>query len=207
MRSLTYHVAVSIDGYIADPDGSFDAFAQTGDHIDALIHDVPETLPGHVLSALGVDATNDTYDTVLMGWNTFAVGLPHGIDDPYPHLRQYVFSRTRPPGDVGGDVHLVADDPIELVRELKSESSTKDIWLCGGGALAGALRDEIDRLVLKVNPVLLGSGIPLFEPEEATSRPFVLESTRSFDTGVHMASYRAGSRRETRRTIDIQRLD
>ncbi len=194
MRSLTYHVAVSIDGYIAAADGSFEAFAQTGDHIDALIEDVPETLPGHVLSAIGIDAANDTYDTVVMGWNTFAVGLPHGIDDPYPHLRQYVFSRTRPTSDVGGDVHLVADDPTELVRELKAESSTKGIWLCGGGALANALRDEIDRLVLKVNPVLLGTGIPLFEPGDATSQPFTLESTRSFDSGVYMASYRADRR-------------
>ena len=190
MRSLTYHVAVSIDGYIAGPDGSFDAFARTGDHIDALLRDVPETLPGHVLSAIGVDAANDTYDTVVMGWNTFAVGLPHGIDDPYPHLRQYVFSRTHQSSDVGGNVHLVADEPTQLVRRLKAEPSTKDIWLCGGGALAGALRDEIDHLVLKINPVLLGAGVPLFEPGDARSRPFTLESTRSFDSGVHMASYR-----------------
>ena len=191
MRSLTYHVAVSIDGYIAAPDGSFDAFAQTGDHVDALIRDVPETLPGHVLSAIGIDAANDTYDTVVMGWNTFAAGLSHGIDDPYPHLRQYVFSRTHQPGEVGGDVDLVADDPIEVIRQLKAEPSTKNIWLCGGGALAGTLRDEVDRLVLKVNPVLLGTGIPLFESGGARSRPFILESTRSFDSGVHTVSYRA----------------
>lgn len=190
MRLLTYHVAVSLDGYIADPDGSFDAFAQTGDHIDALIRDVPETLPGHVLSAIGIETSNDTYDTVIMGWNTFAVGLSQGIDDPYPHLRQYVASRTHQPSEVGGDVQLVADDPIGLVRQLKAEPSTKGIWLCGGGALADALCDEIDRLVLKVNPVLLGSGIPLFQQGSAISRPFTLESTRAFDSGVLMASYR-----------------
>lgn len=191
MRPLTYHVAVSLDGYIAAPDGSFDAFAQTGDHIDALIRDLPETLPGHVLSAIGIESTNDTYDTVIMGWNTFAVGLAQGVNDPYPHLRQYVVSRTHQPSDVGGDVQVVADDPIGLVRQLKEEPSTKGIWLCGGGTLAGALRDEIDRLVLKINPVLLGSGIPLFHPHPASSRPFTLESTQTFDSGVLMASYRA----------------
>ena len=37
MRQLTYQVAVSLDGYIAAAGGSFDAFAQTGDHIDALL--------------------------------------------------------------------------------------------------------------------------------------------------------------------------
>lgn len=92
---------------------------------------------------------------------------------------------------MGGDVRLIADDPTELVRQLKAEPSTKDIWLCGGGALAGALRDEIDRLILKVNPVLLGTGIPLFEPGGTNSQPVTLESTRSFKSGVYMSSYRA----------------
>lgn len=189
MRQLTYHVAVSLDGYIADPDGSFDAFPQAGDHIDALISEVPETLPGHVLSALGVESANQTYDTVLMGWNTFAVGLPHGIDDPYPHLRQFVLSRRHRPGDVGGAVRLVDTDPVALVRELKAEQSGTGIWLCGGGTIAGTLRDEIDRLVLKINPILLGSGIPLFAPSPPKPRVMTLESTRTFTSGVVMASY------------------
>ncbi len=191
MRQLTYHVAVSLDGYIAHPDGSFDAFAQSGDHVDALVHDLPETLPGHVLSAIGIEPTNDTYDTVVMGWNTFAVGLPHGFDDPYPHLRQYVVSRTHQQSELGGDARLVDADPVGLVRRLKAEPSTKGIWLCGGGALAGVLLDEIDRLVLKVNPVLLGAGIPLFRTDSAIDRPFVLESSRPFDSGVVMTSYRS----------------
>lgn len=191
MRLLTYHVAVSLDGYIADPNGSFDAFAQTGDHIDALIRDVPETLPGHVLSAIGIESPNTTYDTVVMGWNTFAVGRSQGIDDPYPHLRQYVLSRTRSADEVGGDVKLVAEDPVGLVRSLKAESSPGGIWLCGGGALAAAVRDEIDRLVLKVNPVLLGSGIPLFESGPTSAREFTLDSSHAFASGVLMATYEA----------------
>ena len=55
-----FHVIASLDGYIAASDASFDAFAQAGDHIDALIRHVPETLPGHVLSALGIEPLNDT---------------------------------------------------------------------------------------------------------------------------------------------------
>ncbi|MGB3680777.1 MAG: dihydrofolate reductase family protein [Candidatus Microthrix parvicella] len=193
MRSLTYLVAVSLDGYIAATDGTFDAFPQTGDHIDALLRDFPETIPAHVLSAIGIEASNDTFDTVVMGWNTFAVGLRQGIDDPYPHLRQYVFSRSHGPDDVGGDVQVVADDPVELVRSLKAESSGKGIWLCGGGAIAGAVRDEIDRVVLKINPVMLGSGIPLFEPGPAPSSAIKLESSHQFESGVLMASYNAVS--------------
>ena len=191
MRQLTYQVAVSLDGYIAAADGSFDAFPQTGDHIDALLREWPETMPAHVLSALGVEATTNTFDTVIMGWNTFAVGLPHGIDNPYPHLHQYVFSRSHHPAEVGGAVHLVADDPVELIRSLKEEPSDKGIWLCGGGAIAAAVREEIDRLVLKINPVMLGDGIPLFQPGPAATRRFKLETCRSFDSGVVMTTYEA----------------
>ena len=192
MRPLTYFVAVSLDGYIAATDGSFDAFPQAGDHIEALLRDYPETIPGHVLSAIGIEASNDTFDTVVMGWNTFAVGLREGIDDPYPHLRQYGFSRSHGPDEVGADVHLVGDDPAGVVRSLKEEPSARGIWLCGGGAIAAALRDEIDRLVLKINPVMLGAGIPLFEPSPAPSRSFNLEECRPFDSGVLMATYAAG---------------
>jgi dihydrofolate reductase len=44
---------------------------------------------------------------------------------------------------------------------LKKEDG-KDIWLCGGGDLATKLFSEIDGIIMKVNPILLGSGIPLF---------------------------------------------
>lgn len=189
MRQLTYQVAVSLDGYIAAAGGSFDAFAQTGDHIDALLDEWPETMPGHVLAALGVEATTNTFDTVIMGWNTFAVGLPHGIDSPYPHLRQYVLSRAPPRGCGRRRRACVrrSDCPGSL---LKGEPGA-GIWLCGGGVVAAAVRDEIDRLVLKINPVMLGDGIPLFQPGPAPTRSFQLESSRRFDSGVLMAAYRA----------------
>lgn len=58
-----------------------------------------------------------------------------------------------------------------------------DIWLCGGGALASRLIDEIDRLVLKVNPVLLGSGIPLVEGGY-DPRAFALTASTRFESGV-----------------------
>src|SRR5262249_28567022 len=72
----------------------------------------------------------------------------------------YLFSRTldRSPD---ANVALVSGDPVACVRGLKQEAG-KAIWLCGGGELATTLSSEIDELILKVNPVLLGSGIRLF---------------------------------------------
>jgi dihydrofolate reductase len=190
MRELTYFVATSLDGWIADLDGGFDAFPMEGDHIAAYVNEYPETMPAPALSAMGITPTNDTFDTVLMGWNTFAVGLPHGLDDPYPHLRQFVLSRRHGADEVGPGIELTSRDPVDLVRELKRDGSERGIWLCGGGVLADAVRDEIDRLVLKINPIVLGTGRPLFAGETSDANRFDLESVRSFESGVMMAAYR-----------------
>jgi dihydrofolate reductase len=188
MRQLTYFVAVSLDGFIASPDGAFDAFPLRGDHIDALIRDYPETLPAPALAAMSISPANATFDTVVMGWNTFAVGLP-GSRSPYPHLRQYVCSRSHAASEAGPDVDVTSEDPVDLVRRLKREPSSRDIWLCGGGRLAATLRAEIDRLILKVNPVTLGAGIRLFESGDYAPRAFELQATRRFESGVVMLTY------------------
>jgi dihydrofolate reductase len=159
VRELVYYVAVSVDGFIAAPDGSFDVFPTEGDHMDTIFRDYTDALPGVALDALGLTPGLSRFDTVLMGWNTYAVGLPEGMASPYPHLRQYVFSRRRSP-DAPEVIHR--DNPVATVRALKAEPAGSGIWLCGGGQLASALAGEIDRLILKVNPVLLGAGIPLF---------------------------------------------
>lgn len=184
MRELTYFVAVSLDGRIAAPDGDFSAFSMQGDHIDWIVREYPETLPGPALAALGVTPRNEHFDTVLMGWNTYAVGLPFDQTDPYPHLRQHVFSRRSrelPEGIV------LSADPLGTVRALKAEQGT-GIWLCGGGEIATELADEIDRLVLKVNPLLLGDGVPLFGGGYRP-RGFELTASTAFDSGVVVNSY------------------
>ena len=188
MRTLTYFVATSLDGFIAGPDGQFDAFPVTGDHIDMIVRDHPDTLPTVALDAFGVTATATEFDTVLMGWSTYAAGLP-AVDDPYPHLRQYVFSRTRTPADVPAGISLTAEKPVEVVRALKAESSTSGIWLCGGGQLASALLPEIDRLVIKTNPVLFGAGTPLFADRPYEPLPFTLTSSTPFASGVVVSTY------------------
>lgn len=173
MRKLVYYVATTADGFIAAEDGSFDAFLQEGEQFADLIAEFPETFPGHARGPLGITGPNRRFDAVLMGRATWAVGLPHGMTSPYPHLAQYVFSTT-----LGSDpdpaVQLVQSDPVAFVRGLKADSG-RDIWLCGGGRLAAALFPVIDELVLKQNPVLLGRGIPLFAGRLPPTRLALLE--------------------------------
>ncbi|PUA80121.1 dihydrofolate reductase family protein [Nocardioides currus] len=187
MRELTYYVATSVDGFIAGTDGDTTAFASAGDHIEWICQDYPDTLPDVALAALGVTADGSRFDTTLMGWHTYAAGFEH-TRDPYPHTRQIVFSRTRTAADAGGDVEVTAETPVDVVRELKGEKGS-GIWLCGGGALAAQLVGEIDRLVLKVNPVAMGAGVPLFGDSAAGPRGLHLDEVRQFDSGVVVLDY------------------
>jgi len=188
MRKLVYYVAASLDGFIARQDGSFDAFPIEGDHMVAAMRDYADAIPTHVASALGITPDRSRFDTVLMGWNTYAVGFDQGIASPYAHLRQYVFSRSR--SSTTPDVTVSASDPAEVVRELKAESPGSDIWLCGGGQLASALIDEIDTLLIKVNPLVFGTGIPLFAETADPPRSFVPAGRTEFDSGVVFTDYR-----------------
>jgi dihydrofolate reductase len=143
-------------------------------------------LPMQAREALGVAPDNVTFDTVLEGRGSYQIGLDVGIPDAYPHLRHYVFSRSFTP-DADTDVRIVADDPVETVRALKREPG-KGIWLCGGNALAATLLPEIDELFVKLSPVVIGNGIPLFAGDFQLTR-FALAETTTYDSGVMLLHY------------------
>lgn len=183
MRTLTYFVAISADGFIAEADGSSDRFPITGSHIDAMCAELPETLPGAARNHFGLTGAG-RFDTVLEGRASHQVGLDAGVPDAYPHLRHLVFSSTLELVDPA--IELVPGDPLSRVRELKAEDGM-GIWLCGGGRLATALLPEIDELVLKVNPLLMGAGIPLLA--DRTGVDLELVASRPFDSGVVWNTY------------------
>lgn len=184
MRELTYYVAVTLDGFIAAPDGDASAFPIEGDHMHAVLHDYTDAVPTHVQQAVGIQADRTRFDTVLMGWCTYTPALDVGITHPYAHLRQIVATRS---GRAVADGIETTADPVETVRSLKREPGA-GIYLAGGGELAGALVDEIDRLVLKHNPFLLGDGIPLFAGVTQPRR-FRPVATRAFESGVRITEY------------------
>lgn len=163
MRTLTYYVATTLDGFIGDPAGGFDFFPLTEELTAVLVEEYPETVPTHLRALLGIDAPNKNFDAVVMGRRTWEPSLDAGVTSAYRHLKQYVFSTTmtEAPDET---VTLVDSDPLEYVRGLKQQDG-KGIWLCGGGSLAAALLPEIDELVLKINPIVIGDGIPLFRRE------------------------------------------
>lgn len=186
MRELVYYVAVSLDGYIAAPDDSFADFPMTGDHIDMILREYTDTIPTLGLRAMGLTPDLSRFDTVLMGWNTYVAGGIHPPEGPYGHLKQYVFSRNH--SGVEPTVTLSGENPVSVVRKLKTEKGS-GIWLAGGGVLASALEGEIDRLILKVNPILLGSGKRLFAERAYSPTRSRLVASTPFDSGVVVNEY------------------
>jgi dihydrofolate reductase len=186
VRALTYYVGVSLDGYIAAPDGSFDFFPVEQAVLDFIAAEYPETLPSHVRAHLGVTGPGTRFDAVVMGRATYAPALEVGITSPYAHLRQYVVSTTLP---ASADPQVaVVSDPLALVRRLKQENGA-GIWLAGGGRLAGALLDEIDELVIKRYPVVVGTGIPAIAANRASALPFTVTDERTLTGGTTVTTY------------------
>lgn len=148
MRTIHYDVATSLNGFITGPNEDISGFPAEGDHVDAYL--------GRLAG----------YDTVLMGRSTYEFGFRFGLQPgqrAYPHMQHHIFSRTLElPANC--DVDIVQDDWINRVKALKMAAGG-DIYLCGGGQFAGLLLSNglVDRLHLKVAPVLLPGGIKLCE--------------------------------------------
>ncbi|MBF6467939.1 dihydrofolate reductase family protein [Nocardia beijingensis] len=185
MRKLVYYVAVSLDGYIAGPQGEYDFYPFDEDMMAWINPRYPETVPTQIRESVGMalDTPNKTLDTVLMGRGAYEPGLAQGATSPYNHLKQYVFSSTLPPVD-NPQVEVVDTDPVELVRRLKKEEGL-DIWLCGGGNLAGQLLGEVDKLIIKSYPVLAGDGIGVFTGNFQPTQ-FKVGQRKEFSSGAQM---------------------
>ncbi len=187
MRKLIYLAAVTIDGFIADSHRDTGFFGADPKTLNAIFAEYPETCPAHLREVLGVDANPRHFDAVVMGYNTHRPALEAGLTSAYPHLAQYVLTHR---ADLPADptVTVVPEDPVGLVRDLKQQPG-RDIWLCGGADVAAQLAGEIDEYHLKVNPVLIGAGIPLLGRSVAPIH-LDLGHTRVLPAGVQLSVYR-----------------
>ncbi|HKQ75357.1 MAG TPA: dihydrofolate reductase family protein [Blastocatellia bacterium] len=149
MRKIVYSLTNSLDNFIARADGAAD-WILMGDEI---MSEFPKIF--------------ETFDTVLIGRKTYDITFMHNPEtgqetSGFMGMKTYVFSRTVKESSNAG-VEIVSENAGEFVRSLKRESG-KDIWLMGGGILAASLLKErlVDEIGLTIQPILLGSGVPLF---------------------------------------------
>ena len=173
MRKIVYYVAISVDGFIAGPNDDISGFAQQGPGVEKYQQDLLQ------------------FDTVIMGRRTYEFGYQYGLSPgqpAYPHMDHYLFSNTLTFEHSHEKVHVVPPE-LSQVTALKEQDGS-DIYLCGGGRFAGWLLDQrqIDVLKIKLNPVILGEGIPLFGGSSGTCQLTLIEQ-ENFDKGPQILTY------------------
>jgi dihydrofolate reductase len=167
MRRIRYRVAMSLDGYLAGPNGEIDWITMD-----------PEIDFADIFSQ---------FDTLLIGRKTFEVMVNAGRAST-PGMKTVVFSRTLTQWD-HPDVTIIAADEQKKLTEMKA-SLGKDIWLFGGGSLFRNLEEVglVDTVEVTVVPILLGAGIPLL-PGPASRIKLSLTAHRVYKSGILSLEY------------------
>jgi dihydrofolate reductase len=170
MRKIVYSVAVSLDAYVAGPNGEAD-WITTDPEID-------------------FTALFARFDTVLMGRKTYEKAKTMGGGGEMPGVTGVVVSRTLTPADCPG-VTLIGDEVEAKVRVMKAGGG-KDIWLFGGGVLFRSLLDAglVDAVEVAVMPVLLGGGVPLL-PAGGRAK-LNLTGSKVYKSGIVALEYATG---------------
>jgi dihydrofolate reductase len=175
-----YYTASSLDGFIATSDDSLDWLFPLGDVNDtsypAFIQDV---------------------GALAMGSATYLWMLRHvvkrGSDtpQPWPYVQPaWVFSSRVLPEVAGAVVHFVKGSVRTVHRQMRKAAQGKNIWIVGGGDLAGQFHDAglLDEIIVQVGSVTLGSGKPLL-PRQITSPALNLVSAKRVGSGFAELRY------------------
>lgn len=173
MRKVILGAGITLDGYIARPDGSFDYLVMTKEG---------EAVMSRFFA---------TIDTIVMGRKTLevSIAMSGGSYKSPAGTQTYVFSRTQPPGERDG-VIFTKQSPAAWLRKVRARRG-KHIYHGGGGELARSFlqADLIDELFLGVVPILLGAGLPLF-PGTFPQRDFTLVENKTYSKSEITLTYR-----------------
>ncbi|MFW6690346.1 dihydrofolate reductase family protein [Streptomyces sp. MAR4 CNX-425] len=184
MRSVTYSMGISLDGFITGPDGGF-GWADPGP--DVFRHSIDE------IREVGVHLMGRRLYETMLYWETAEQDPSLGeaerewtaLWNPLPKV---VFSRTLTA--VEGNARLASGGLAEEIGRLRDEPGEGDIAI-GGATLAAQAADLglIDEYLVRVFPVLLGGGTPFFARNERRV-DLALVETRTFDSGTVFHHYR-----------------
>ncbi|MFB7781811.1 dihydrofolate reductase family protein [Streptomyces vinaceus] len=184
MRSVTYSMGVSLDGYIVGPDGEFDWTAPDPDVFRFWIDEIRQ---------VGVHLMGRRLYETMLYWETADQDPSLGdaelewvsLWNPLPKV---VFSTTL--STVQGHARLASGGLAEEIARLRAEPAEGDIAI-GGATLAAeaAAAGLIDEYQVIVHPVLVGGGIPFFARDERRVDLELVE-TRTFNSKFVYLRYR-----------------
>jgi dihydrofolate reductase len=176
-----YSTATSLDGFIATENDSLDWLFPLGD--------VNETSYPSFIADVGALAMGSaTYEWMLRHTDKIA---DQQTGAPWPYSQPtWVFS-TRPlPLIPTADIRLVRGDVRTIHTEMRQAAGSKNIWIVGGGNLAGQFYDAslLDEVIVQIGSVTLGAGKPLF-PRRVTNPPLRLISVHKIGPGFAELRY------------------
>ena len=154
--SLTqYYTATSLDGFIADPDNSLDWLFTRAREDDGPLN-YGEFIAGVGATAMG----STTYEWLLD--REFADKDPAEWKWPYD-IPSWVFTHRQLPIVPDSRVELTSADIATVHREMVLAAGDRNVWIVGGGNLAGQFADTglLDEVIVSIAPVTLGGGAPL----------------------------------------------
>jgi dihydrofolate reductase len=174
-----FYTATSLDGFIATEDDSIDWLFPLGDINDT-------SYPAFIAEVGALAMGSATYEWMLRHAQTVAAET--GSTWPYTQPT-WVFSSRALPSIPGANLHFVQGKVQPVHATMRVVARDKNIWVVGGGDLAGQFYDAglLDEIIVQVGSVTLGNGKPLF-PRRLTSPPLALASVKQIGTGVRRAA-------------------
>lgn len=175
-----YYTATSLDGFIATEDDSLDWLFPLGDVNDT---SYPEFIKD--VGALAMGST--TYEWMLQ----HADEVIEEVGSAWPYTQPaWIFSSRKLPTIEGADIRFVQGDVQPVHTVMRKAAGSKNIWVVGGGDLAGQFFDAglLDEIIVQVGSVTLGKGKPLF-PRRVTNPPLRLISVRQIGSGFAEMRY------------------
>jgi dihydrofolate reductase len=181
-----YYTASSLDGFIADPNDSLDWLFPLGD--------IAETsYPTFIKNVGALTMGSTTYEWMLR----HLVGPEADMPQPWPYQQPaWIFSSRTLPLVPGADIRFVSGDVRPVHDVMMKASNGKNVWIVGGGDLAGQFYDAglLDEVFVQIGSVTLGAGKPLL-PRVITNPPLRLLSVRAVGAGFAELHYEVPSSR------------
>lgn len=175
-----YYTATSLDGFIATEDDSLDWLFPLGDVNDT-------SYPAFIAEVGALAMGSTTYEWMLR----HADEVIREVGSPWPYTQPaWVFSSRKLPRIEGADIRFVRGDVQPVHAKMREAAGGKNIWIVGGGDLAGQFLDAglLNEIIVQVGSVTLGKGKPLF-PRRVTNPPLRLVSVRQIGTGFAELRY------------------
>ena len=175
-----YYTATSLDGFIATQDDSLEWLFPLGDINDT-------SYPTFIAEVGALAMGSTTYEWMLR--HCEEVVQETGSAWPYTQP-SWVFTHRQLSKVERADIRFVQGNVQKIHAEMIEAASGKNIWIVGGGDLAGQFHDAglLDEAIIQVASVTLGSGKPLF-PRRVTSPPWNLLSVRQVGSGFAELRY------------------